>query len=32
MNWLRLWDGAIFFGLGSGIVGIIVWLFILATN
>jgi hypothetical protein len=32
MNWSRLWDGAIFFGLGAAIVGIIVWIFILATN
>lgn len=32
MNWSRLLDGAIFYGLGAGFVGIIVWLFILSTN
>jgi len=32
MNWSRLIDSAIFYGLGVGFVGIIVWLFILASN
>jgi hypothetical protein len=28
----RLLDGAIFFGLGASVVGIILWMFVLATN
>jgi len=31
-KWERTLDGAIFFGLGVAIVGIISWMFILATN
>jgi len=32
MNWSRLLDGALFFSMGAAIVGIIMWIFILATN
>jgi hypothetical protein len=32
INWTRLWDGALFFGMGAAIIGIVMWMFILATN
>ncbi len=31
-NWARVLDGALFFGMGAVIIGIILWMFILATN
>jgi hypothetical protein len=32
INWTRLWDEALFFGMGATFVGIIMWIFVLATN
>lgn len=31
-NWARILDGFIFFGMGGISLGIMVWIFILATN
>lgn len=32
INWTRVLDGILFFGMGASILGIIWWMFILATN